>query len=442
MTKKIYSPRRLPNPAVWVLVLVLYVTPLKRARAEERLDFKTMLYQEDDDRMRIIAPTFLYEHDLSPTLTIRLEGIYNSISGASPTGAPATPNTAAPSVRLTPAPAPSPQPPHAGGDDNEIEDRMLNMAPVSAATQNYRFKAGATPTPTPTPTPAPMPTPTGTTPAPSTGSQPTSSGSSSPAPASQLAAASNGKVPKANVEDERVGFNLSLIKRIGRHTPAAQLAYSTERDYTSLGVALTDAVDFNKKNTTLLYGGAYTHDIIDAVTMESSETKKTMDLLLGVTQLINPETFFTVNLTLSRADGFMTDPYKVVELNGQIVGEKRPDTKNKVIVFAALNHFFRPVDGAAELSYRWYSDSFGINANTVQLAWFQNLGRQFILSPSIRYYEQNAADFYDVRFTGDPDFRPAIVRIRAQADLETQREVLDGHRLRPLRPGRKGLCHA
>ena len=96
MTKNICSSRRLPNPAVWVLVLVLYMTPLKRARAEERLDFKTMLYQEDDDRMRIIAPTFLYEHDLSPTLTIKLEGIYNSISGASPTGAPATPNAAAP----------------------------------------------------------------------------------------------------------------------------------------------------------------------------------------------------------------------------------------------------------------------------------------------------------------------------------------------------------
>ena len=76
MTIIISSSRRLPNPAVWVFVLVLYVTPLKRARAEERLDFKTMLYQEDDDRMRIIAPTFLYEHDLSPTLTIKLDGIY------------------------------------------------------------------------------------------------------------------------------------------------------------------------------------------------------------------------------------------------------------------------------------------------------------------------------------------------------------------------------
>ena len=180
-----------------------------------------------------------------------------------------------------------------------------------------------------------------------------------------------------------------------------------------MGVALTDAVDFNKKNTTLLYGGAYTHDIIDANTMESSDTKETMDVLLGVTQLINPKTFFTVNLTLSRADGYMSDPYKVVELNGQLVSEKRPDTKDKFIVFTSLNHFFSSVEGAAELSYRLYNDTFGINANTVQLAWFQKLGRQFILSPSVRYYDQNAADFYDVRFTGDPENYSSDYRVSA-----------------------------
>jgi hypothetical protein len=217
----------------------------------------------------------------------------------------------------------------------------------------------------------------------------------------------------AEVEDTRIGFNLSLIKRIGRHTPTGQLAFSTESDYTSTGLALTDAVDFNRKNTVFQYGGAYTHDLIDAVTMASSETKQTVDLLLGVTQLVSPMTFFTVNLTLSNAAGYMNDPYKVVEMNGQLIRENRPDSRDKAVVFTSLNHFFKAVDGATELSYRWYNDTYGINASTLQLAWFQKIGRQFILSPTLRYYDQSAADFYAVRFTGDPENYSADYRISA-----------------------------
>lgn len=399
-----------------MLVLVLYLMPLKKTRAEERLDFKTLFYQDDDDRMQIIAPSFLYEHEASPTLTIKLEGIYNSISGASPTGAPASRKAIVPIPRPTRLHS---NPPVSGGgsptpggddekDDKDHGDHMLNIAPAGGA-RTFQFKAGATPVSPPAPTPSPSP-------APSSGSQPASGGSSS-APASQPASTSDGKVPMADVEDERVGLTLSLIKRMGTHTPTAQFAFSTERDYTSLGLALTDAVDYNQKNTTLMYGGAYTHDLVNAITMESSETKQTIDLLLGVTQLISPETFFTVNFTLSRADGFMSDPYKVVELNGQIVPENRPDTKDKFIVFAALNHFFRSVEGAAEVSYRWYSDTYEINANTVQLAWFQKLNRQLTLSPSVRFYDQCAASFYSVRFTGDPENYSSDYRISAMQSI-------------------------
>lgn len=403
--RKISShPRR--SLAIWILVLGLYGTPLKRSRAEDRLDFKTMYYQEDDDRMRIIAPMALFERDLSSTLTIKLEGIYNSISGASPTGAPASARMMAPTStpqRAPPSP-PAPLPPPDGGDDDDDEDDRGKFAGRmrSSAASKFRYVAGASPVPTPDPTPPP-----------STGGPPASGGSSTPSPVSQPVESSSGKVPLAEVEDTRIGFNLSLIKRMGHHTPTGQLAFSTESDYTSTGVALTDAVELNKKNTVLQYGGAFTHDLVDAVTMASSETKQTVDLLLGVTQLVSPMTFFTVNLTLSKATGYMSDPYKVVEMNGQLIPENRPDAKDKIVGFTSLNHFFKPADGAAELSYRWYNDTFGINASTVELAWFQKLGRLFILSPSLRYYVQNAADFYAVRFNGDPENYSSDYRISA-----------------------------
>jgi hypothetical protein len=74
--------------AVGASSLLLLVTLLRRSEAEETLDFKTLYYVEDNDRMTVISPMVRYEKELSSTLTIKIEGIYNSISGATPTGAP------------------------------------------------------------------------------------------------------------------------------------------------------------------------------------------------------------------------------------------------------------------------------------------------------------------------------------------------------------------
>jgi hypothetical protein len=68
----------------------------------------------------------------------------------------------------------------------------------------------------------------------------------------------------------------------------------------------------------------------------------------------------------------------------------------------ALSHFFAPLHGSAEGSYRFYNDSFGIQAHTAALAWYQKLGPWFVLRPLARYTVQSEADFYGVRFTGDP----------------------------------------
>jgi hypothetical protein len=364
--KKRFGVRHLPDPAVMVLVAVLQLVPLKRSRAEDRIDFKTLFYQEDNDRMRVFAPTFEVEHDVTPTLTIRLEGIYNAISGASPTGAPptASPSSSPPAIQ--------PSSPSGDASDQERESRALN--PGLGLNQSYPYLAGATPTTPPATTPA-QPSPS--TPPPATTTPDTSQ-----------------KVPTAHIEDERLGLNLGITKRLDRHAVSADFAYSTESDYDSYGLALRDAIDFNKKNTTLLIGGAFTHDIITPTGQMVTETKNTMDAMVGLTQLLDKRTFFTVNLALGRAEGFLNDPYKVVELNGTLVPERRPEDKTKQIVYMSLTRFIERLDGSLEASYRWYDDTFGIQANTVGLAWFQKLGPHFVLRPDLRWYDQGAADFY------------------------------------------------
>jgi hypothetical protein len=221
------------------------------------------------------------------------------------------------------------------------------------------------------------------------------------------------KAPKADATDERTALNIELIKRVGRQSLSGMFSYSTESDYESIGVAFRDGIDFNKKNTTLTLGGAYTHDIVDAFALGTKEDKDTLDAMVGLTQVIDPKTLFTVNLTLSQVTGFLNDQYKVVELNGVLVPEKRPDHKDKQIVYLSLLHYFDAAQGSAELGYRFYNDSSGIRADTLELAWYQKLGRQFVLSPRVRVYQQTEADFYDVRFSGSPEFYSSDYRVAA-----------------------------
>jgi hypothetical protein len=221
------------------------------------------------------------------------------------------------------------------------------------------------------------------------------------------------EVPTADFSDERIGLNLTLSKRLGNHTPSLQLSYSDESDYLSLGVGLLDSVEFNRKNTTVTYGAAYTHDTLEPANGQPNGTKKTIDGMVGLTQVLTSTTLFTVNLSAGRVEGLLTDPYKVVELNGVLVPEKRPDNKTKTIGYLALTQFVTPLNGSVEMSFRHYTDSFGINAETLELAWFQKIGSNFVLSPRVRYYDQAEADFYAVTFSGSPEFYSSDYRVSA-----------------------------
>lgn len=391
-----------------VAVIVLSGAP-RRTLAESLLDFKTLYYKEDGDRIQVIAPMAAYQSEWGDGLTIRVEGIYNSISGATPTGAPAV----AGPVLNTPAPVKATVRKNGGtvivpdgGDDEEEDDgdkaagRAVKagaraQAPSMTAPPLFNSMAGATP-PTPPPTPKPKPQP-GKTPA------------TVPSPA--VPASTGGKVPTADFDDTRVAGNLDLSYKAGRHTPGLALSYSDESDYVSKGVALKDAIDFNKKNTTLLLGVAGTFDEINPSYGNISEDKTTYDLQAGLTQVLDPVTLATVSVTIGRTDGYLSDPYKVVELNGVLVGEDRPDSKDKHILFGSLTRYFEPLNGSLETTYRYYSDTFGIDAHTASLAWYQKVGEHWVVRPLIRYYTQSEADFYGVRFAGTPDHYSSDYRL-------------------------------
>jgi hypothetical protein len=211
--------------------------------------------------------------------------------------------------------------------------------------------------------------------------------------------------------DRRKAWNATLAHQFKRVNLAVGFGNSRESDYVSDGWSLNTLTDFNQKNTTVLLGVAGTNDDIRVFYQPEWTEKKTNDIIAGVTQLLDPRTAVTFNLTWGRQRGYLADPYKLVQKNTEIFPgislpltfpENRPAEREKWVALVALNHAFPEANAAIDLSYRYYHDTYGTDANTVDLAWFQNLGARVIVRPSVRFYDQSAASFYYYKLDGTP----------------------------------------
>jgi hypothetical protein len=211
-------------------------------------------------------------------------------------------------------------------------------------------------------------------------------------------------VPLVHMDERRKAWNADLSHQFKRVSLDLGYGVSRESDYVSNGWSLNTVTDFNQKNTNLLLGYGGTDDTImePKLGWKNDRHKKGADFIAGVTQLLDPNTSATANVSYGTSSGYMSDPYKIVSTTRLNIDpgiyftppENRPEKKNKVSIFGGINRNFENINGALDLSYRYYHDGFGITSHTVSLEWIQKFGAHIIVQPSIRFYRQSASDFY------------------------------------------------
>ena len=228
-------------------------------------------------------------------------------------------------------------------------------------------------------------------------------------PTGEPAPPGSAQVATTQMHDRRKAWSGDLAHQFPRLNVDVGLANSRESDYVSTGGSVNTLTDFNQKNTALLLGLAGTNDDVKVFYQGIYVKKRTDEAIVGVKQLLSPLTFVSFNLTYGRATGYLGDPYRVIQKFVEVVPglfvprvypENRPDRREHGIGFVRLNHTVAPLQGALEVSYRFFHDSFGSTSHTLGATWLQKIGAQFVLSPSLRYYQQSAADFYRVTLDG------------------------------------------
>lgn len=218
--------------------------------------------------------------------------------------------------------------------------------------------------------------------------------------------------------DTRVQFTLGWDKPLERNL-RRNLGFnvSKEYDFTSISGNASWTWDTNLKNTSYTLGGNIELDSIDPVggaplPLSSqvvgspilrdgdSKSKNVIDLLAGVTQIIDRSSLVQFNLSLSLADGYLTDPYKLVSRVDPVTGqptdqiyENRPDSRQKIGLFSRYKKQFSNRD-IFDISYRFMVDDWGIDSNTIDASYRWRLDNGYYIQPGVRLYDQSAADFY------------------------------------------------
>jgi hypothetical protein len=371
------------------MALTLPLLRVSRALgAEDEVGYRKSYYQEDDNRIKVSTDVWQFDVGLKDNVRVSGEVVVDAISGATPNGAP--PQTKWPFPTQNSLYQSAYQSAYANQYSQFINNNQIyvdsNLETFQQLTNDAAGFAGLT--------------------------APNIATNNAGAAWQSLTNNPNYRrksVPLTEMHDHRNAFSMQVPMTFGRHQITPSFAYSCEIDYISFGGALNYSLSLNDKNTTLNTGWAHNGDTVRD-DLFNWQAKMTDDVFLGLVQLFGPKAYLTVNTSLGFEHGYLADPYRGVMLASELQNnpddpalspEVRPRHRDTQILYTSWTQFVTPLNGSYELSYRFFHDSYGIIANTVELDWHQKIGKYLVISPTFRYYVQNAADFY---YTLVPDY--------------------------------------
>lgn len=194
----------------------------------------------------------------------------------------------------------------------------------------------------------------------------------------------NSAITKMN--DRRNAGDAAFTRYFGDSSVTFGANYSKESDYISKGLSLQSSFSSEDRNTTWTAGIGVSNDSINSNNKVAiNQSKHVTDLLVGVTQVLTPLDIIQFNLGVSRATGYLSDPYKVFD--------KRPNKQSHTFT-TRWNHHLDQLDASTRFSYRYYGDDWSIRSHTFGLEYAQSLRDGWSVTPMLRIYSQSAAKFY------------------------------------------------
>ena len=183
------------------------------------------------------------------------------------------------------------------------------------------------------------------------------------------------------------------------------LSNSVENDYDSTTFSFNISQDMFGDLTTVSMGfGVGDNEVGRNGDDSFSEEASTRSYRFSVSQILTTKLLMVASLETITDEGFLNNPYRSVRyfdasVPSQFVyqAEVYPRTRTSN-AFAVRGKYFLDYRAAVSAGYRFYTDSWGIDANTIEFGYTHPYGENWIFDGVLRFYEQNNAEFYSDLF--------------------------------------------
>lgn len=221
-------------------------------------------------------------------------------------------------------------------------------------------------------------------------------------------------VSSASSSDTRFYLNAAYSKKNGcrREAYTYKAGASLEYDYVSTSFGYGWAKESKDGNRELgLSGMAYfdTWSVIhpaelrgtQGIPLDEEKKRQSFNFSATLSQVINKKLQTSISTEFVYQTGRLSTPFHRVFFTdvqsdpfANPGTERLPDSRTKFPLGIRLNYYLNDLI-VLRGYYRFYTDDFGINANTLSLETPIKIGSAFSVAPFIRYHDQTAADYFD-----------------------------------------------
>jgi len=175
---------------------------------------------------------------------------------------------------------------------------------------------------------------------------------------------------------------------------------SEESDYLSDTINIDMSQEFFDGMSTFSIGYSNSADIVKRSDNDFSEDLDRYRYRLGLSQIITKDWITNFNYEAIADKGFLNNPYRSARVLGAYVPEVYPSTRtSEAYSFRSLTYF--DWRGSVRFDYRLFTDTWGIQSDTIELGFNKYLGGKNIFELSYRLYSQNKANFYSDNFAAE-----------------------------------------
>lgn len=204
-------------------------------------------------------------------------------------------------------------------------------------------------------------------------------------------------------EETRTEYSLGAEYLYDKTIAGVSYTNSDSNDYISDRLSLSASHDFFGDLTTVSLSFAVSDDqVLSAADADFEEEAKTQSYSLAISQILTKSLIVGVTAQTIASEGYLNSPYRSVRfadsnpLGYSYEPELYPRTRNSDALAIRANYYL-PYRASIRGEYRYYSDSWGIEANNIRLDYIHPF-EWFTLHLNARSYDQTAADFYSDLF--------------------------------------------